>query len=400
MSRNRGPFQMLTLMELPLDNLIQILKFAEPADIFSFSTVRPPIFAAQLCATLGADLQKVPGVTLTRTVWMNTVRRVCDLNSVFKPSFPLDDISLSELLEHAAASAKRFSTLLYKQKGEDIPEPSPAVSSRPGWRRHPTSLRKTQVPGSCARFIIVTNTLLHLWDLGCGAGKLIKSHALTSIALPLSVGKPYISILPTPTGAGIEVIFISHNVGAGSSTIAIFHIFPSDVHPEFIYVTDPLAFPGFMQGLLVKPDHLSLEHYSQLVFVHEDTVVAVGATTVTVWDMPTPNSEIVMESICSHLPMLTLTHPFLAPDAQLEISTSADWLPTNEPIIVIMEPPLGLGFRPLLGQHWFTVLWDSADTQYPLNLLMVDAGLKPAAVSERRPAHWLGRIKWHIHTAI
>ncbi|KAJ7440152.1 hypothetical protein FB451DRAFT_1300792 [Mycena latifolia] len=345
-----GPFaspffrnEMLTLVDLPLDIIIQILKFARGTDIFSFS---------RTC-------KKCLEITLTRTVWMNAVRRMCEINNVFEPSFPLDDMSLLELQYAATSGAAWFATRLNVQKSDTT-----SASLEPLVRRifSPRMVKTSDVaadklgvvqklvlvPGG--RFLLIgTDHLVHLWDLGHGAGKLIKPHALASVALPVPGSDPYISILPAADGVGIEVMIRSYNRDAKSSTLMVYRIFPSDRHPEFISITEPFTFThaSTISGFLAKPGYCILhsahliffwdaarnlwttwkaEQSLKRVFVYEDVIVGVSATTIAIWEMPTPHSDVMATSGVAHRAILTLMHPF--PNVDLEISTSANWLST------------------------------------------------------------------------
>ncbi|KAJ7689472.1 hypothetical protein B0H17DRAFT_1202359 [Mycena rosella] len=369
MSRNCGPFaspfsrdEMLTLTELPLDNLIQILIFTEPTAIFSF----------------GQTCKKFLEITLTRTVWMNAVRRMCELNGLFKPSFPLDDMSLPEL-QYAAVSATWFTTRLHKQKGDAtsvsldpfvrrVFTPRVVKSSNVASEKSGAVKKLALVPGG--RFLIIaTDALIHLWDLGHSARKLIKPHALASIALPAPGSEPSIFVLPIADGKGIEVMVNSHNVEAKSWDFTVYHIFPSDTHPEFISVSEPpdaftsqlhdvavrggppelvafLAKPGYCLFICMKLIFVwstarnlwagwKTDQALKRVFVYEDTIIGISATNIMVWEMPTPHSDTWTGCIIGHRPILTLTHPF--PNLELEISTSASWLSaTGQPCFLFI----------------------------------------------------------------
>jgi hypothetical protein len=163
-------------------------------------------------------------LSLTRTVWLSALRRVCEINSLFKPSFPYDDMSFSELQRAATfGAAPRFTRRLYKSEGDAVTAPLgafarrvfiPRVTKSSNVASEDAGALKTLdlVPGG--RFLIITtDTLVHLWDLGHNATKLIKPHAVASIPLPEPQCEPAISILPTDDGTGIEVMVMAFKLG-------------------------------------------------------------------------------------------------------------------------------------------------------------------------------------------
>ncbi|KAJ7739974.1 hypothetical protein DFH07DRAFT_70581 [Mycena maculata] len=344
MSKNSRPFaspfspnQMLNLMELPLDNVIQIFKFVDPADIF----------------TLQRTCKKFLDLTLTRTVWLNALRRICEMNSLFEPSFPFDDMSLLELQRAATSVSRRFTKKLYKPEGDAL---SPFVSRILTPRVVKTSNVAARDPGVLktldlvpgGRFLfITTDTVVHLWDLGQGANKLIKPHALASIELPDQSSEASISFLPTPDGTGLEVMATSlEQDGSRKFTIAVYRIYPLATNPEFVPVTEAIPFPNvyIMRSFLVKPGRCVLHcvrHVyvwdttrnlwagwktgeSNKVFVHQDMLVTVGPRTISIWEMPIPSCETFAACrIDDYRPMMSLSHPF--PRHEIEMPTSTDW---------------------------------------------------------------------------
>ncbi|KAF7360250.1 hypothetical protein MVEN_00753900 [Mycena venus] len=331
-----------TLLELPIDNIFQILQFADPADIFVF----------------GQTCKKFFEVTATRSVWMNALRRVCEINGLFVPSFPYDDMSFSELQRAATfGAAPRFTRRLYKQAANNAVSTVPlAPLSRRIFRPRVTkfSSAATEEPGLLktvnlvpgGRFLIITtSTLMHLWDLGYDATKLIKPHALASIALPKPDSEPTISILPTEDGTGIEVMVVMFKIGE-TTTIANYHIFPLDTHPEFLPVSEPHTANMLMRGFLAKPGcgvvHDGREIFvwntarnlwaswkadkiPDKVFAYRDLIVGVDTKTITLWEMPTPHYETAAASgLEDYLPLLTLSHPFSG-GQELDIALTGDW---------------------------------------------------------------------------
>ncbi|KAJ7016003.1 hypothetical protein C8F04DRAFT_1185378 [Mycena alexandri] len=338
------PRNVSILKELPVDNIFQILSFSDPKDIFAFS---------QTCK---AFLQ----ITLTRTVWMNALRRVCEINSLFKPSFPFDNMSFSDLQRAATLGAvPRFARRLYKQEGDGVSVPlapfhrrvfiprvtksSKVASEDPG-----TLKTLDLIPGG--RFLIVTtSTLVHLCDLGYDAAKLIRPHALASIALPDPGGEPSISVLPTDDGTGLEVMVEtrSYQLASRTCTIAHYRIFPLAAYPEFTPVSEtPTVIEDLVdKGFLVKPGHCMLqrgrkifiwntarnlwvswkaEEFPQEIFAYQNQIIAIGRKTITIWEIPMPHCDNADDSLLENYPsMLSLSHPF--PRKSLDITSSTGW---------------------------------------------------------------------------
>jgi hypothetical protein len=86
---------------------------------------------------------------MTRTVWLNSLRRVCEVNSLFVPSFPYDEMLLSELQRAATfGAAPRFTRRLYRQ-GTNSLAPLACRVFKPRvvkeWSRLPTSHLRIRV---------------------------------------------------------------------------------------------------------------------------------------------------------------------------------------------------------------------------------------------------------------
>ncbi|KAJ7185710.1 hypothetical protein C8R46DRAFT_1061508 [Mycena filopes] len=328
------------LKELPVDNIYQILSFSDPKDIFAFS---------QTCKAFHQ-------ITLTRTVWLNALRRVCEINSLFKPSFPHDDMSFSDLQRAATfGAAPRFTRRLYKREGDGVSVPlmpfhrrvfTPRVTKSSNVASEDPGTLKTLdlIPGG--RFLIITtDTLLHLWDLGYDATKLIRPHALASVALPDSGGEPLVSVLPTDDGTGLEIMVMCYKLAI--ATISNYHIFPVTAHPEFIPVSEPAVVDLVVtRAFLIKPGHCVLhrgwhitvwntaqnlwaswkaDEFPDKVFAYQAQIMSVGAKNITIWEIPVPHSDNIADSLLeNHRPMISLSHTFL-PGMELDIPVSSDW---------------------------------------------------------------------------
>ncbi|KAJ6487825.1 hypothetical protein C8R45DRAFT_994446 [Mycena sanguinolenta] len=335
---------LVTLMDFPVDNIFQVLKFADPRDIFAF----------------GQTCTKYLEITKTRTVWINALRRVCEVNSLFVPSFPYDEMSLSELQRAATFGASpRFARRLYKQQNDAFTgcltprswrtfTPRAAKSSSVASEEPGTLKLLRIVPGGRFMFI-VTDTLVHLWDLGYDATKLIKPHALASIAFPEPNSERSISFLPTEDGTGLEVMVMFNNTDS-KFIVTIYRIFPLDARPEFICVAQTQFLATSLRGFLAKPGYCvfcsgnnivvwlaarnlwagwKVEERPTHLFAYQDVIVGVGDKTITLWEAPPPNrnsATITSSDLDTHLPLLTLSHPFPTRHSSwIEIGSSTDW---------------------------------------------------------------------------
>ncbi|KAF7351309.1 hypothetical protein MSAN_01562400 [Mycena sanguinolenta] len=314
-------------MDLPLDNIFQILKFADPCDIFAF----------------GQTCSKYLEIARTRIVWLNALRRVCEINALFVPSFPYDEMSLSELQRAATFGASpRFARRLYREQTKAEPgslmpcswricTPRVAKSSSVAAAEPGTLKTLRIVPGG--RFMIIaTDHVLHLWDLGYDATKLIKPYALASVALPEPNSRPSISFLPTEDGIGLEVMVMAFK--ADKFIVTIYRIFPLDAHPE-VFLAKP-SYCVFLSGndILVVWDSArnlwaswKVDESPTHFFAYQDTIVGVGAKNITLWKAPRPNRDsasIPTSDFDTYLPLLTLSHSFSSRHV-LDIVSSTDW---------------------------------------------------------------------------
>ncbi|KAK7044772.1 hypothetical protein R3P38DRAFT_2880784 [Favolaschia claudopus] len=328
------------LNDLPVDNIFQILKFCDPVDLFSF----------------GQTNHKFHEITLTRTVWLNALRRICELNSLFVPSFPYDEMSLAELQWSATFGAvPRFTRRLYKQENVSPPATLPPMSQRLFTPLVPKLSSAASVdagsfktidlvPGG--RFLLATtNTLLHLCDLGYNATQLIRPHTLASVALPVQdCHNTAISFLPTEDGNGIEVMVMAFK--DQNCVVANFHVFPTDSHPEFIPVSETHSAGPLTRGFLAKSRLCVLqcggkifvwntarnlwaswkaESFPLTVFVYQNLICCVTNKTINLYPVPVPHCDDAATSgLENYLSLLTLSHPFRG-SQDPETAASSDW---------------------------------------------------------------------------
>ncbi|KAJ3507921.1 hypothetical protein NMY22_g16785 [Coprinellus aureogranulatus] len=138
---------------LPGEIVILITDCLDPSDILSMR---------KTCRSLN-------NITLSRIVWLRALLRVCMMHDISAASFPIDEMSNSEL-EHAATAPKRFLNLIKRPGPETTLLP---FSSRDIILRQSPSLEGTHKPGRIfllpgGRYLLVStvNWTLTLWDLG------------------------------------------------------------------------------------------------------------------------------------------------------------------------------------------------------------------------------------------
>jgi len=153
---------------------------------------------------------------------------------VFAPSFPLEDMSITEL-EHASLCPSRLSSLIHN----DIPLQSFATRIlEPGTPRVVTNFEGDfhctdafLIPGG--RFLVV-DSICHgicLWDLGIHGGKVPRFRP---VAVLPEVGHSLLCTGPTQDGLGI--ILISRLTSTSDRTLRAHEIYPCTDHPRFTFL--------------------------------------------------------------------------------------------------------------------------------------------------------------------
>ena len=155
---------------------------------------------------------------------------MCRRHGVFAPSFPLEEMSMTEL-EHASLCPSRLSSLIHN----DIPlrsfvtrilEPrTPSVVTDFEGSLHCSNA--SLIPGG--RFLVVNSTHhgICLWDLGIHGGKAPRFRPVAAIP---EVGHSLLCTGPTQDGLGI--ILISYPTLCDRRLFA-YEIYPCMDHPQF-----------------------------------------------------------------------------------------------------------------------------------------------------------------------
>ena len=161
---------------------------------------------------------------------------MCGRHGVFAPSFPLEDMSITEL-EHASLCPSRLSSLIHN----DIPLQS--FATRILEPRTPSAVTNFVgnfhctdaflIPGG--RFLVVNSTQygICLWDLGIHGGKVPRFRPVAVIP---EVGRRMLCTGPTQDGLGI--IFISRPTSTSDwdRTLHAHEIYPCMDHPQFTFL--------------------------------------------------------------------------------------------------------------------------------------------------------------------
>ncbi|KAL1744188.1 hypothetical protein HDZ31DRAFT_628, partial [Schizophyllum fasciatum] len=143
------------LTKLPDDILMNVLRHLKPLDIVAVRQTS----------------RRLREPTMNKAVWMHALRVVIADNNVYPPTFPIAQMSVTEL-EHAASCPQMFTRILLRKRTSTL---SPIPSPEPVHRRavciknhgdsdvHATSMRL--IAGG--RFLVVETTAsVFVMDLG------------------------------------------------------------------------------------------------------------------------------------------------------------------------------------------------------------------------------------------
>ncbi|KAJ6586337.1 hypothetical protein DFH09DRAFT_1143153 [Mycena vulgaris] len=209
--------------DLPVDIFIFIMRFMAPYDIIALRKVS----------------KSVSDATHERSVWIDALRRVCVQHDIYVPSFPLTEMSTSEL-EHAATACRRFTSHLRHE----------FQKRRIVWPRsiryiEPVSLGEDfehlrMFPGG--RFLLtVWGCTLRLWDLG---------HHQNASSMKLIASFPIVDISEIQTvrtrasnSSSDALVFVSATGSDGVFRLHVFSVFPPASTPQFNLLAPVLSLP-------------------------------------------------------------------------------------------------------------------------------------------------------------
>ncbi|EDR03747.1 uncharacterized protein LACBIDRAFT_306762 [Laccaria bicolor S238N-H82] len=303
------------LENLPVDILIQIQKHLDGRDLI----------------VLRKSCKKLHAVTQRRTVWLNAVRRMCRRHGVFAPSFPLEDMSITEL-EHASLCPSRLSSLIHN----DIPLRS--FVTRILEPRTPTDSEGDLccssvflIPGG--RFLVVDSAHgICLWDLGIHGGKAPKFR-------PVAVIPDVMLLCCGPTQDGLGIILISRRTRHRNPnrTLRAHEIYPCMNRPHLTLLgsiqyaqqathvggrpalySDLLVFensPGYIVAWNTRLDTAIAWRYDhQYIYdmsIYEGSVILIQESELSVWDIPP--LQPLLEGVCEvvdQTPRYAIVHSF------------------------------------------------------------------------------------------
>lgn len=142
---------------------------------------------------------------------MRALRRVCVEYSCFLPTYPTDEMSLSDL-ELAATSYYRFSSRLWSELENDqaLLPVAARVLSPTGRSPHTQGFRDSiLVPGG--RFLVTRSNggTVKLWDLGYMPDMLINTHELALLDNPFLDNEFELLLQPTANGLGLILLLVT-----------------------------------------------------------------------------------------------------------------------------------------------------------------------------------------------
>jgi hypothetical protein len=158
----------LTLANTPLDLQITICIFLHPSDILALRRVCHQstlnLLVAQLKTYYCKTCKALELATRKRIVWATALRQVCHDNTLFLPSFPIPNMSDSEL-EWAAMAPRRWIELCGTFQKQNSNVNKMLHPRSPRIIKHAANyLELCIVPGG--RYLVSVGNDLSVWDLG------------------------------------------------------------------------------------------------------------------------------------------------------------------------------------------------------------------------------------------
>ncbi|EDR07955.1 uncharacterized protein LACBIDRAFT_294302 [Laccaria bicolor S238N-H82] len=205
------------LGNVPFDILVHLLGFLCPLDILA---------ARQTCKLLQE-------ATSQRSLWIGVLRSVCAENHIFWPTYPIKDMSTSDLVK-AALTPTRFLSFIFKERDPALEgiEPRTVIHFTPGnlnRLRNPCPI--DLLPGG--RFLVCAEyKILSIWDLGCPS----EGCSLSELILVACVATEEchrFMLKPTNDALGIQVVVLS----APANNVTVFEIRPTFSNPSFRQIT-------------------------------------------------------------------------------------------------------------------------------------------------------------------
>ena len=233
---------------------------------------------------------------------------MCRRQGVFAPSFPLEEMSMTEL-EHASLCPSRLSSLIHN----DIPlrsfvtrilEPrTPSAGTDSEGKLHCSNV--FLIPGG--RFLVVSSDHgICLWDLGIHGGK---APRFRPVAVIPEVRRSVLCTGPTQDGLGVILISCPSGLVSGPSdrTLRAHEVYPCTNRPHFTllgsiqYAQQPTRFgerPALYGDLLVFELRSDSPGYIVAWNTRLDTAIAWRYDHQYIYDVRSPLFFILMILMC------------------------------------------------------------------------------------------------------
>ncbi|KZP16913.1 hypothetical protein FIBSPDRAFT_974341 [Athelia psychrophila] len=195
--------QAMSVLDLSMDVLVHILSLLQPADVVSASQ---------------------------RWLWMTVLRKVCNQQMIFKPTFhKMESMSLQELKQAAITPTRLLSHLKQCSLSRNTPRIDFSVGGENSFML---------APGG--RYLLVcTPNMLLLWDLGHGANSSFTCCCSTTLVRrPRSALDVYrcqiIDLRMTTNTLGLRVMFEIEFLEPDVEIVYwVYEVFPMDIAPDF-----------------------------------------------------------------------------------------------------------------------------------------------------------------------
>ncbi|KAJ3516439.1 hypothetical protein NMY22_g14212 [Coprinellus aureogranulatus] len=219
--------------KLPPDIVGYVLKRLDPVDIIA----------------MRATCRSFYRVANSRSIWMAALDRVCEQHGIFKPTFPLEKMTLADL-EHAASGPHRFVKFV---NASSPTEPNyciqPYLTRQMPCRKKaieagiPDGLYQATclalIPGG--RFLVTSGSgngttkegMACLWDLGYNMHRPAKPYPIATIATGPSPIMA-LSACASSDGKSILIAIVEQYIGSTVTQINIFSVNPLHRTPQFV----------------------------------------------------------------------------------------------------------------------------------------------------------------------
>ncbi|KAF8899792.1 hypothetical protein CPB84DRAFT_1779995 [Gymnopilus junonius] len=277
---------------LPLDIHNLILELLSPSDIIALR---------KTCRTM-------VDATSQRLLWLKLVERMCQDNTVYRHSFPTDDMSVLEL-EYATMSPKKWESLALKSESLEEELPSFATNIiRPEYFSNDAEPEDLYlVPGG--RFLIILQRgYLYLWDLGYISAIGSARSEMKEIARIQTDCSSY-TVHASPDGSALRILAVSYEPEAFTKyDYDVLEIFPWKPSPQFTLIASLSVTSSYdldftsvcgdkltlVYGPLIKIWDFKEDEWAtwntngehRQILMTKETIVLIDEHNLSVWDVP------------------------------------------------------------------------------------------------------------------